>query len=112
LLTHFAHINLPHKWASKPFSALLREGTFLKQPSNYLTSGDLTRLDDDKERLGRLPPNVKVAICIDMTETAVAFCAAGIRASNPGITDEQLVEKLRERLEWTQRHRNRENRIE
>jgi hypothetical protein len=62
---------------------------------------------DDAERLGRLPPSEKVAICIDMTETCVQTCAAGIRAQHPGISEEELIDKLRERLEWTQRHRKR-----
>jgi hypothetical protein len=64
-------------------------------------------LDEDDERLGRLKPSEKVAICIDMTDTCVRTCAEGIRQQNPGISEEALIEKLRERLEWTQRHRPR-----
>ena len=68
--------------------------------------------NDDWERLGRLKPEEKVALCLDMTEACVQTCAAGIRASNPGITEEELIEKLRERLEWTQRRRPKNDRID
>jgi hypothetical protein len=62
---------------------------------------------DDAERLGRLKPSTKVAIALDMTDTCVQVCADGIRAQNSGISEEALIEKLRERLEWSQRHRPR-----
>jgi hypothetical protein len=61
-------------------------------------------VDDDSERLGRLKPNVKVAICIDMTEACVRTCAEGIRQQNPGISEEELVGKLQERMDWMKRH--------
>ena len=60
------------------------------------------------EHLGHLPPNVKVAIALDMTDACVRTCAAGIRAQNPDITEAELIEKLRERLDWTKRHQKRE----
>jgi hypothetical protein len=62
---------------------------------------------EDWERIGRLPPEVKVAMAMDMTESMVRVCAEGIRAQNPGISDEELMEKLRERLEWSKRWRKR-----
>ena len=62
---------------------------------------------NDAERLGRLPSSVKVAIALDMTDACVRTCAAGIRAQNPGISEEELIEKLRERLDWTKRHQKR-----
>jgi hypothetical protein len=77
---------------------------------NNPTSREPSSVNDDAERLGRLPPSVKVAIAIDMTDTCVRTCAAGIRAQNPGITEAELIEKLRERLDWTKRHQTRENR--
>jgi hypothetical protein len=55
-------------------------------------------------RLGRLPPEQKVAIMIDMSDACIRICADGIRAQNPGIGDEELLEKLRERLAWAKRH--------
>jgi hypothetical protein len=64
-------------------------------------------MDKDAERLGRLKPNEKVAIAIDMTDACLQICAAGIKAQNPDISEEELIEKLRERLEWTKRNRKR-----
>jgi len=60
--------------------------------------------------LGRLKPEEKVAIAIDMTDACVRICADGIRAQNPGISEEELIEKLRERLEWIKRKQTREER--
>jgi hypothetical protein len=59
--------------------------------------------EKDLERLGRLRPEAKVAMMMDMTESMVRVCAEGVRAQNPGISDEELMEKLRERLEWSKR---------
>lgn len=59
------------------------------------------RWDEDLEQVGRLPGEVKVRMTIEMTEFCVRVCADGIRAQNPSITEEELVEKLRERLEWS-----------
>ena len=57
------------------------------------------------ERLGRLKPEEKVMIAIDMTDGCVSICADGIRQQYPGISEAELVEKLRERLEWAKRNR-------
>jgi hypothetical protein len=62
---------------------------------------------EDLERIGRLPGEVKVVMMIDMTESMVRVCAEGIRAQNPGISDRELIEKLRERLEWSKCWRKR-----
>ena len=67
----------------------------------------MTILDDDTERLGRLKPEEKVALCIDMTNACIQTCAAGIRAQNPDISEAELVVKLRERLDWMKRNRKR-----
>ena len=64
-------------------------------------------MDKNAERLGRLKPEEKIAIAIDMTDACVRICADGIKAQNPGISEEELIEKLRERLEWTKRNRKR-----
>jgi hypothetical protein len=55
-----------------------------------------------------LPGEVKVRMAIAMTDLAVSVCAEGIRAQFPGITEKELIEKLRERFEWMKRHRKRE----
>jgi hypothetical protein len=58
--------------------------------------------------LGRLKPEEKVAITIDMTDACVHICADGIKAQNPEISEEELIEKLRERLEWIKRKQTHE----
>ena len=60
---------------------------------------------DDSERLGHLKPEQKVLIAIDMTDGCLRVCADGIRQQFPGISDEELLEKLRERLEWAKLNR-------
>jgi hypothetical protein len=55
------------------------------------------------ERVGRLPSEVKVNMCLDMTDACVQICAAGIRAANPGISDAEVVRKIRERFDWAKR---------
>ena len=57
------------------------------------------------ERLGRLPPCVKVNMAVDMTEAMVIVCLEGVRAQNPKLTDGELMERLRERFEWARRRR-------
>jgi hypothetical protein len=69
-------------------------------------------LNEDAERLGRLKPEEKIAMAIDMTDACGCICADGIRAQNPDISEEELVEKLRERLEWIKRKRtHRKNKV-
>ena len=62
-------------------------------------------MEDDSERLGHLKPEQKVLIAIDMTDGCARVCADGIRQQFPGIGDEELLEKLRERLEWAKLNR-------
>jgi hypothetical protein len=64
-------------------------------------------LDKNWKRLGRLKPEEKLAIAMDMTDACVRICAAGIEAQYPGISKEELLQKLRERLEWSKRWRKR-----
>lgn len=64
-------------------------------------------MDKNWKRLGRLPPEEKLRICMDMSDACVRTCASGIRAQNPGIGEEELIEKVRERLEWQKRNRPR-----
>jgi hypothetical protein len=61
--------------------------------------------DDNWRRLGRLTSEQKVQIAIEMTDGCVQVCADGIRQQNPGISEQELIEKLRERLEWNKRNR-------
>jgi hypothetical protein len=59
-------------------------------------------------RVGRLQPEVKVNMAMDLTEAMVRVCAEGIRAQYPDITEKELIERLRERLEWSKRWGKRE----
>ena len=83
---------------------------FLRNLHNY-PNQEMQNLDENAERLGRLKPSEKVAIAIDLTDACVRICADGIRAQYPGISEEELVEKLRERLEWTKRKQTHEEDI-
>ena len=69
--------------------------------------GAVRSLDSESEWLGRLKPDEKVAVALDMTGACVRVCADGIRAKYPGISEEELLAKLRERLEWGKRGRGR-----
>ncbi len=62
--------------------------------------GDFT-LDEQFERLGSLKPTEKIALCIDMTDTCIQICAAGIQQQNPNISQEELIEQINQRLAWT-----------
>jgi len=61
-------------------------------------------MEDNWERLGRLKPEVKVLIAMDMTDGCLRVCADGIRQQFPGISEEELLEKLRERLQWAKKN--------
>ena len=63
--------------------------------------------DPNVERLGRLPPEEKVAIAIDMTRACLRLSIEGVKSQNPGIGEEELVEKLRERIEYAKRQKRR-----
>lgn len=62
-------------------------------------------MDNDWERLGRLKPEEKVQICMDLTDGCVRVCAEGIKTQFPGISEDELIKKLRERLQWSKRSR-------
>lgn len=48
---------------------------------------------------------------IDITEMVVGVCVAGIKAQNPGMTGEQPMQKLRERIEWSRRWQKRSGEV-
>ena len=64
-------------------------------------------MNKDAERLGRLKPEEKVNLAIGMSDFVVHVCAEGIKAQNPNISEKELIEKLRERFEWSKRWRRR-----
>lgn len=58
-------------------------------------------------KIGRLKPEKKVSMTVDMTDACVGICADGIIAQHPRIEHEELLERLRERIEYAkgqQRH--------
>jgi hypothetical protein len=63
------------------------------------------------ERVGRLKPEEKVNMAIDMTEAMVEACVGGIRAENPNLTEEELLEMLRRRLRSIKKRRRRSRRV-
>lgn len=62
-------------------------------------------MDCEFERLGRLKPEEKVAVALDMSDACVRVCADGIKARYPSISDEELLDRLHERLLWSKRGR-------
>lgn len=80
---------------------------FIRVVGDMFCLGVVCSLDSASERLGRLKPDEKVAVAIDMTDACVRVCADGIRAQYLGISEEELLAKLRERLEWGKRGRGR-----
>jgi hypothetical protein len=65
-------------------------------------------MDKDEKHLGRLKPEEKVAIAIEMTDGCVRICAAGIRSQCPDVSVAEVNNKLRKRLEWQRRLSKRE----
>jgi len=63
------------------------------------------------ERVGRLKPETKVNMAIEMTEAMARVCSDGIKARNPSMTEEELMKELRERLEWAKQWQHREGHV-
>jgi len=68
--------------------------------NQVVNEGGGTAEEENVERLGRLPSDVKVSMTVDMTDAMVKVCIAGIKAHNPNLTDDELIMLLRERFEW------------
>jgi hypothetical protein len=64
-------------------------------------------VDKNWERLGKLPMEEKILICMDMSDACIQICADYIKSQNPNITEEELIEKVRERLAFAKRHQKR-----
>jgi hypothetical protein len=62
-------------------------------------------VDEKWERLGKLPSKEKGAICLSMSDACVRICADNIRFNNPGISEKEVIERVRERLQWAKEHR-------
>lgn len=64
------------------------------------------------ELVGRLPPEVKVNMMIDMTDAMANVCVEGIKMRSPDMTEEELIGKLQERFEWAKRWQKRGGLVE
>jgi len=53
----------------------------------------------------RLKPEERVNLAIGMSDVCIRVCADGVRDQNPGISDEELIERVRERLMFDKRAR-------
>jgi len=51
----------------------------------------------------RLKPEERVNLAVGMSDVCVRVCADGVRDQNPGISEEELVERVRERLMFDKR---------
>ncbi len=45
-----------------------------------------------------LTPEEKVQMAVNMTDTVIQICAAGVKSQNPNISEKELIEKVRERM--------------
>ena len=50
-----------------------------------------------------LKPEERVDLAVGMSDVVVRVCAEGVRAQYPDISDEELIEKVRERLMFDDR---------
>jgi len=66
--------------------------------SNVIVDGMLFMRKEDWERIGRLKPAERVDLAVGMSDVCVRVCADGVRDQNPGISEEELIERVRERL--------------
>jgi len=55
--------------------------------------------------VSRLKPEEKVNLAINMTDVCLRICAEGIREQHPDITEKELVERVRERIQYARRCR-------
>ena len=53
----------------------------------------------------KLKPEEKVNITISMTDACVRVCADAIKDQHPGISEEELIEHVRERISFSKRHK-------
>jgi len=54
----------------------------------------------------KLKPEERVNLAIGMSDVCIRVCAEGVRAQYPGISEKELIEKVRERLMFDKRRRS------
>ena len=52
---------------------------------------------------GKLKPEEKVNLAINMTDVCVQICAEGVKSQNENIKEKELIEKVRERMMYQKR---------
>jgi hypothetical protein len=57
----------------------------------------------EEERMGRLKPEERINLAIGMSDFSIRVCAEGVRNANPGISEKELIERVRERLMFDKR---------
>jgi hypothetical protein len=50
-----------------------------------------------------LTPEEKVKLAVEMSDLCVKICINSIRDQNEGISEEELMEKVRARISWNRR---------
>lgn len=63
------------------------------------------------EQLGKLKPEQKIAVAIEISDACMQICATGIRAQNPNLNEKSLLEELRKRTEWMKRRHEGKRRL-
>jgi hypothetical protein len=58
----------------------------------------MQKKEEGVKRLGRLKREERVNLAVGMSDVCVRVCADGVRDQNPGISEEELIERVRERL--------------
>ena len=53
----------------------------------------------------RLKREDRVNLAVGMSDVCVRVCADGVRDQNPGISEEELIERVRERLMFDKRRK-------
>ena len=53
----------------------------------------------------RLKPEERVNLAVGMSDVCIRVCADGVRDQNPEISEEELFERVRERLMFDKRQR-------
>ena len=54
----------------------------------------------------RLKPEERVNLAVGMSDVCVRICADGVRDENPSVSEEEVVERVRERLLFSKRRRS------
>jgi len=59
---------------------------------------NLPKNQPSKQSLDKMTPEEKLNMAISMTDTVVQICAEGVKSQNPNISEDELIEKVRERM--------------